>query len=140
MTLVYPSLDDAVAARNPLIDVTVCFKDGVDYKQATKLLNSLGSDIEFHEGDWYGSARLRTGVMTAEAAFRLFNADFVRVPLEKWDAERKQYIGHWDNTFRWSSTEITQWPAILSDYVKSIGASQPGYDDDGQPYIPLHHR
>ena len=32
--------------------MTVSFKDGVDYEQATKLLNSLGNDIEFH--NWTG--------------------------------------------------------------------------------------
>jgi hypothetical protein len=38
------SLDEAVAAAEPLIDIVVKFKEGVDYDLATAMVNSLGPD------------------------------------------------------------------------------------------------
>jgi hypothetical protein len=41
-------LDEAVAAREPLIEIVVRFEEGVDYDLATAAVNSLGADIELH--------------------------------------------------------------------------------------------
>src|SRR5262249_35921145 len=124
------SLDEAAAAGDPLIDIVVKFGEGVDYDLATKTVNSLGPDIELNTAHWYGSPQLRIGQVTAEGALRLFNARFKRVPLGQ---QNSQF-------FRWSSTKILQWPDEIATYVESIGATQPGADDDGQPYVPLFDR
>jgi hypothetical protein len=134
------SLDEAVAAGEPLIEIVVRFKEGVDYDLAMAAVNSLGSDIELHSGHWYGNPRLRIGAVTAEGALRLFCARFSRVPLERWNPQIRSYDGVHDDYFRWDSTQITQWPRELSAYVESIGVSQPGANDDGQSYVPLFER
>jgi hypothetical protein len=134
------SLDEAVAAGEPLIEIEVRFKEGVDYDLATAAVNSLGPDIELHSGHWYGNPRLRIGTVTAEGALRLFCARFTRVPLERWNPQTRSYDGVHDDYFKWDSTQITQWPRELAAYVESIGVSQPGADDDGQSYVPLFER
>lgn len=133
------SLDEAVAAGEPLISIVVEFKEGIDYDLATAAVNSLGPDIELSKGHWYNIPRLRVGAMTAEAAFRLFSARFRRVPLERWDPQTRSYDGVHSDTFIWdTTTHITDWPDEL--HIKSIGISQPGADDNGQPYVPLFDR
>lgn len=60
------SLNEAVGAREPLIEIVVRFKEGVDYDLATAAVNSLGPDINLRLGHWYGDPRLRIGAVTAE--------------------------------------------------------------------------
>ena len=133
------SLVDAVAAEEPLIDIVVIFKEGVDYDLATAAVNSLGTDIELRPAHWYGKPQWRIGQITAEGALRLFNARFTRVPFQpqypKWLAYESQ-----SECFLWSSTQIIRWPDEIAPYVKSISATQPGSNDDGQPYVPLFDR
>jgi hypothetical protein len=119
------SLDEAVGAGEPLIEIVVMFKEGVNYDLATAAVNALGPDVELHPGHWYGSSQLRVGCLTAEGARRLFDADFRRVPYPPGSG-----------FFRWTSTKILKWPDEIAPYVQSITASQPGADDDGQPYVP----
>lgn len=134
------SLDDAVRAGEPLIDITVRFKDGVDCKRATDIANSLGPDLELKTFDWYGHPALRTGQMTAEGALRLFGVKIRRVRVPRWDPIQNTYDGVHDNFFRWDIVPIETWPDELVPYVKSISTPQPGADDDGQAYIPLFDR
>jgi hypothetical protein len=134
------SLDEAVAAREPLIEIVVRFKEGVDCDLATAAVNSLGPDIELHPGHWYNNPRWLIGQVTAEGALRLFGARFTRVPLEHWNPQTRSYDGVHDNSFRWSFTKITRWPCELAAYVEGIGISQPGANDDTQPYVPLFER
>lgn len=134
------SLDAAVAAGEPLIDITVSFVDGADGTVATGLLNALGDDIEIDEHPWYGDDGLRIGQVTAEGAFRLFGARFTRVNLDKWKPETQRPEGRHGNVFRWSRTEIVRWPDELVGFISSMGITQPGANDDGQPYIPLFNR
>jgi hypothetical protein len=134
------SLDEAVASGEPLIEICVRFKEGVDYDLATAAVNSLGSDIELSPGHWYGDPRLRIGVVTAEGALRLFGARVTRVPLERWNPQTRSYDGVYSDAFLWSATEIAQWPREVIPYLESIGISQPGADDDGQWYVPLFDR
>jgi hypothetical protein len=131
------SLDDAVRAGEPLIDIAVSFKEGVDYDLATAAVNALGPDIELDLRHWYGSPRLRIGQVTAEGALRLFAARVVRVPLERWNPESRQHEGVWSDQFRWSATKIAHWPDEIAPYVQSIGITQPGTNDDGQAYVRL---
>jgi hypothetical protein len=134
------SLDEAVAARQPLIDIVVKFKEDVDCDFATAAVNSLGPEIELHPGNWYANPRLRIGTVTAEGALRLFCARFTRVPLERWDPQTRSCDGVHRDYFRWSSTEIAQWPCEVAPYLESIGITQPGANDDGQWYVPLFDR
>ena len=123
------SLDEAVTAGEPLIDIVVKFREGIDYDLATAAVNSLGADVELRAGHWHGNPQLRIGCVTAEGALRLFGAYFRRVPLQ-----------HSGSYFRWSSTEITRWPETIAPYVVSISVTQPGADDHGQAYVPLFDR
>ena len=66
------SLDDAVRAGEPVIDIMVKFKDGVDSGQATDIAHSLDPELELRKFHWYGDLALRTGEVTSEGAFRLF--------------------------------------------------------------------
>jgi hypothetical protein len=134
------SLDEAAASGEPLIEITAVFKEGVDYDLAMAAVNSLGPDIELSPGHWYGDPRLRIGAVTAEGALRLFGARFTRVPLEPWNSQTRSYEGVHSDYFRWSATEIVQWPPEVAPYLKGIGVSQPGADDDGQWYVPIFDR
>jgi hypothetical protein len=133
------SVDDALAAGEPLIDIVVIFKEGVDYDLATAAIGALGADIELHSGHWYGNPQSRIGQVTAEGALRLFGARFTRVPFKpqypEWVPLESQ-----SECFLWSSTQITRWPDEIAPYVKSISAPQPASNDDGQPYVPLFDR
>jgi hypothetical protein len=86
--------------------------------------------VEIDPRHWYGKPQLKVGRVTAEGAQRLFSAYFRRVPLHAANS----------GVFRWSSTEILQWPENIAPYVKSITVSQPGADDEGQPYVPCFDR
>jgi len=101
------SLDEAVSAGEPLIEITVLLKEGVDYDLAASAMNSLGPDLRLKPGHWYGNPRSRVGDMTAEGALRLFKARFVRVPLELWNPQTRGYSR--SDYFRWSSTKINSW-------------------------------
>src|SRR5215813_8772551 len=122
-------LDEAVGAREPLIEIVVRFKEGVDYDLATAAVNSLGPDINLRLGHWYGDPRSRIGAITAEGALRLFCARFTRVPLERWNPHTG-YEGVPSGYYRWSSAKITRWPDEIAPYVQSIGTPHPGADDD----------
>ncbi|MEO1282528.1 MAG: hypothetical protein AAFV69_12420 [Pseudomonadota bacterium] len=130
------TLDDAIRAGEPLIDLFATFKDGVDCKAGTLSLNRLGKDIEFDKVGLMGDPRLRAGQVTAEGMYRLFGAKFIRTPLERWDENTGIHCGYWQDAFRWSSTPISHWPCVLDDYVESITPTQPGANDVGQFYEP----
>jgi hypothetical protein len=132
------SLEEAIGAGEPLIEIVVMFKEGVDYDLATSAMNSLGPDIRLKPGHWYGNPRLRVGDMTAEGALRVFSARFVRVPLELLKPQNRRYMR--SDCFRWNSTQITRWPDEVAPYVQSISTPQPGANDDGQWYVPLFDR
>lgn len=133
------SIDDTVAAGEPLIDLTISFIPGVDYEHATTVLNSLGTDIDVGQTHWYGDARIRSATITAEGAYRLFGVKFRRVPLEIWNPATGTHSPS-ASLFRWSSERITSWPERAAPFIKSIGTSQPGADDECQDYVPLFDR
>lgn len=129
----FRSLDDAVSAQEPLIDIIVVFKDGVDYAEATRIANALGPDLYLNSPDWYNDPRLRIGCVTVEGALRHFGVRVRRVPLANWNDRNKRYEGVHKDFFRWDQVEIFQWPEPLAPFVEGIGITQPGADDDGQP-------
>jgi hypothetical protein len=134
------SLDDAVSAHEPLIDIVVQFKNGVDYALATDVANTLGPDLSLHKGDWYNDPRLRIGRVTAEGTLRHFGARVRRVPLAKWSEKNKRFEGVHEDFFRWDQIKIVQWPEQLVPFVEAVSITQPGADDDGQAYTPLFDR
>jgi hypothetical protein len=136
----FRSLDDAVSAHEPLIDIVVVFKSGVDYAVATRIANALGPDLWLHKGDWYNDPRLRIGCLTAEGALRHFGVHVRRVPLAKWNERNKRFEGVHEDFFRWDQIEIVQWPEPLVPFVEAVSITQPGADDDGQAYTPLFDR
>jgi hypothetical protein len=125
-------LDRAVAEGQPLVEIVVRFRDGVDYREATDLFNQLADDIELHPGDWYSDPAFRVGTATKRALERLFGFGISRVNLERFD----ESTGTWDtwpDVYRWEVvTGAQQFPATLTDLIQDIGVSQPGADDDGQ--------
>jgi hypothetical protein len=131
------SLDEAVHAGEPLIDIVVVFKEGVDFALATERANALGPDLELDRRDWHGEPRFRIGQVTAEGMLRLFRVRIRRVPLEKWDEQANAYVGVHERLFRWDQHKIVQWPQELRPFLESVGITQPGADDNGQAYIPL---
>jgi len=125
----------AIARGAPLVEITVCFKDGIDYSKATLSMNLLSDELDLYPEARYGNENIRTGSATKEALENLFGWRLKRVPLERWDEETKSWIGHWPNFFRWEEVVPVQFfPPSVANQVVSICMSQPGADDDGQWY------
>ena len=51
----------------PLADVTVVFRAGVDGVEATALINSIADDFDLNSRPWYDDPRLRIGTATKAA-------------------------------------------------------------------------
>jgi hypothetical protein len=117
-----------------LIEITIRLADAPDYRVSTDTINSVADDFDLHSGDWYGDPRLRVGSATKEALKRLFGWEFIRVNLERYQAE----TGTWGTSpdfYRWEALnepELQRFP--VPGLITSIGWSQPGSDDDGQWY------
>jgi hypothetical protein len=127
-------LDRAAARGAPLADVEVRFRAGVDAAQATRRINALADDLDLYPGDWHGNPLLRIGSATAEALERLFGWRLARVPLERYD-EASGTWGTWENAFRWEEIVRPQrYPDGIEELIDSIGITQPGADDQGQPW------
>jgi hypothetical protein len=105
----------------PLADVTVVFRVGVDTDEATKQLNGMADDFDLHPEPWYNDPRMRIGAATKNALERLFG----------WRIERSQLpdgMGYWWTT----AAEPCRYPSGCESLIESMGLSQPGADDDGQ--------
>ena len=63
-----PTLDRG----EPLADVTVVFRPGINDVLATAHINSLADDFDLWPRPWYDDPRLRTGTATRAALHRLF--------------------------------------------------------------------
>jgi hypothetical protein len=115
-----------------LVEITVSFVDGVDYRAATEAVNKLSDQLHLDTGDWYNRPSLRVGSATREALELLFGWRLIRVPLERFDDATKTW-GHWSDTFRWAESQpLQRYPAEVAGLIASIGYSQPGADDEGQ--------
>lgn len=129
-------LHRAIDRGEPLIDVVVRFHDGVDAADATRRINALADDFDLHPGDWYDNPLLRLGTATAEAKERLFGWRIVRVPLERFDEATGEW-GVWENYFRWDDGAGPQrYPDGWAEMIADVGTTQPGADDQGQPWPP----
>lgn len=114
----------ALLRGEPLADVTVVFRVGVDAMSATERINLLASDFDLRRKPWYDDPRLRIGTGTRDALERMFG----------WRLRRSPLPGN-KVVFRWEEvTRPTSYPPGLEELIESIGLSQPGADDDGQWY------
>jgi hypothetical protein len=111
----------AFANGEPLADVTVVFRPGVDGVAATERLNALADDFDLHPRPYYDDPRLRIGTATKTALERLFGWRVVRAHLPGGG-------GYWWETV----TEPSRYPEGCEALIESMGLSQPGADDDGQ--------
>lgn len=127
-------LQAAVARGEPLCEVTVSFRPGVDAVAATDALNAACEDFDLHPRPWYDIPQNRVGSATRGALERLFGLRLVRVRLERYD-EATGTWGHWPDAWRWEQVGgpdlgCSEWGGL----VESVGLSQPGQGDDGQPW------
>jgi hypothetical protein len=125
----------AVLARGePLVQVTVRFRAGVDAAAATDRINAECEDFDLHPRPWYDRPQLRLGWATPAALERLFGLRLKRVPLERYD-EATGTWGHWPDAYRWEQVGGPDpGRSAVGELVESVGLSQPGEGDEGQPW------
>jgi hypothetical protein len=112
----------ATERGEPLADFTICFVEGNDYQTLTDRLNQLAADLFVHEIPWYDVPNLRIAVATKAALEREFGWVIRRVP-------------HPSGGYWWESTnKPLRYPKGLDGCIADMGLSQPGANDDGQPY------
>jgi len=127
-------LSRARAAGAPLVEVVVRFHPGVDTADAPRRFDALGDDFVLWPGDWHGDPSLRVGTATPEALERLFGWRLARVPMERYDEAAGRW-GTWDHVHRWQEMNRPQhFPAEIGERIESIWLTQPGADDDGEPW------
>ena len=117
----------ALFRGEPLADVVVAFRAGVDGVSATERINALADDFDLHPRPHYGDPRRRLGTGTREALGRLFG----------WWLRRATVPGqpHAQPIFWWEEVAPPgRCPPGLEGVIESIGLTQPGADDDGQWY------
>jgi hypothetical protein len=117
-----PGLQWALERGEPLADFTIAFAAGRNYADLTERLNRVGDDLFVHERPWYDVPNLRLAVGTKAALEREFGWVLRRAPCPAG--------GFW-----WEVVvEPQHSPAGLEGSIVSMGLSQPGADDNGQPY------
>jgi len=119
-----PSVREAFDRGEPLVELWIKFRAGIDYQQATELLDGLGPDIEVHFMDGYGDPALRCANATAACMKRLFNVEMAR----------RSISPEFPEGFMWECVEIREWPPELAGLIHEIGITQPGGLDDGQAF------
>lgn len=125
-------LTELFQAGKPLVEVGISPAEGADIHEIAARLHSIAPDIELRQTR-YGSNKLE-GDATAEAMERLFGFKLRRVNIPKWDAELQVYDGVHEDGFMWESdNDWTSTPPELIGQIRSVGYSQPGTNDNGQP-------
>ena len=118
----------------PLVEVTIQFRVGVDAVAATDRINAECEDFNLHPRPWYDQPRQRVGSATRGALERLFGVRLKRVRLERYD-EAAGTWGHWPNAWRWEQVGGPEpGRSEIGELVESVGLSQPGQGDEGQPW------
>lgn len=111
----------ALDRGEPLADFTVTFVSGIDYEDAANRLSVLADDIFVHRIPYY-RPNCRLVVATKAALEREFGWDLRRVPCPSG--------GYW-----WCiHAQATKVPDAVAGCIAEVGLTQPGNDDDGQPY------
>jgi hypothetical protein len=127
-------LQAALARGEPLVEVTVQFRPTVDAAAATNRINAECDDFDLYPRPWYDQPQMRIGSATRAALERLFGMRLKRVPRERYD-EATATWGHWPNAYRW---EQVGGPDLncseLGQLAETVGLSQPGQGDYGQPW------
>lgn len=127
-------LKSALARGEPLCEVTIQFRPGIDAVTATERINAECEDLELHPLPWYDIPQNRVGSATRGALERLFGLKLIRVRLERYD-ETTGTWGHWPNAWRWAQVGDPDFGrSDLGALVESASLSQPGLHDDGQPW------
>jgi len=116
-----PALRGAAERGEPLVDITISFADGFDYADLTRRLNRLADDILVHDLPHY-TPSCRLAVATKAALGRESGWVIRRAPCPAG--------GYW-----WEEVvEPSRLPTDLRGCIVGMGLTQPGGDDDGQPY------
>ena len=127
-------LEAALVRGEPLVEVTVRFHQGVDAAAATARINAECEDFDLHPRPWYDQPQQRVGAATRGALERLFGVRLVRVRLERYD-KAAGTLGHWPNAWRWEQVGGPEpGRSEIGTLVETVGLSQPGQGDDGQPW------
>lgn len=127
-------LQAALTRGEPLVEVTIGFRQGVDAAAATARINAECEDFDLHPQSWYGQPQQRVGSATRGALERLFGVRLVRVRLERFD-EATGAWGHWPNAWRWEQVGRPEpGRSEIGELVETVDLSQPGQGDDGQPW------
>jgi len=113
----------ASESGEPLADVSITFRPGVDGVAATERINAFADDFDLHRRPHYDDPRSRIGTATKKALERLFGWRIVRAPVPRG-------AGYWWETV----TKPSRYPDGWESLIESMGLSQPGADDDGQWY------
>jgi hypothetical protein len=117
----------ALIRGEPLADVVVKFRAGVDGVSATVRLNSLADDFDLYPRPWYDDPGSRIGTATRHALERMFGWKLRRVKLPGQSSANPIYW--WEEI-----APPTRYPQGAQEFIESLGLSQPGADDDGQWY------
>ena len=127
-------LKAAYERDEPLVEVTVQFRADVDPAAATEHINAECDDFDLHPRPWYDQPRLRVGLATRTALQRLFGMRLKRVRLERHDEATGNW-GRWPNAWRWEQVGgLDLGCSEFARLVESVGLSQPGKGDHGQPW------
>jgi hypothetical protein len=127
-------LKAALARGEPLVEVTVQFRADLDAAAMTDRINAECEDFDLYPRPWYDQPQLRVGSATLAALGRLFGLQLKRVRLERYE-EATGTWGHWPNAWRWEQVGGPDLDcSALGNLVESVGLSQPGQGDDGQPW------
>jgi len=116
-----PALRAATQRGEPLADFTISFADGLDFTDLTRQLNHLADDIFVHDRPYY-TPSCRLVVATKAALEREFGWVIRRAVCPSG--------GYW-----WEVVVEPKWfPIGLEGCIVCIGLTQPGGNDDGQPF------
>jgi len=119
-------LQVALLRGEPLADVVVTFRAGVDGASATRQINALADDFDLCPPPYY-SPQMRIGTATRDALERMFG----------WKLRRAEVPGQPSTPplYWWEEVSSpSRYPPGLQEVIESLGLSQPGVEDDGQWY------
>ena len=118
-------LADYVKRNKPLVEITIEPANGVDPEWLACQLNQLGEDLDVYPHWGVGvdpNCKLLAGQTTPEALSRYFGWTVVRTELQSG-------VRYWNEV-----SGPTTYPTGLATHIASLGMSQPGQCDNGQPY------
>jgi hypothetical protein len=121
-------LQAALLRGEPLADVIVKFRAGVDGVSATERINALADDFDLLAAPLYDDPKLRIATATRDALERMFGWKLTRAKLPG-QPPAAPTIYWWAEV-----SPVNGYLPELRELVESVGLTQPGSDDDGQWY------